>query len=83
MQSVERHHQDMLSHQRVIPGRYNPLEEVPNNKKIEKSSFIKIKTSVYRVNSNAITQKLEQETLKNAPRKIERPRVLLLHCYPI
>ena len=64
----------------------NPLEEVANMNKLEKSYFIKIKTSKNRVDSNAIItameararqrrlefkiEKLEQETPNNIPSKI-------------
>ena len=58
-QSGERHHQCTSAHQRVIPGRYNPSEEVANINKIDKSYFIKIKASVHRVNPNAIISAIE------------------------
>ena len=97
-QSGERHHQAMSARHRVIPGRYNPSEDVANMNKLEKSYFIKIKISVNRVDSNAIIsameararqrrvkfqiEKLEQETLENLQRKRETLWVLFLQCCP-
>ena len=97
-QSGERHHQAMMDHQRVVPGRYNPLEEVANMNKLEKSYSIKTETSVNRVDSNAIfcaieararqhrldyfNQKLGKKTLKKIPRKRETPWVLFPQCCP-
>ena len=54
MQSGEIHHQAMSAYQRVILVRYNPTEEVATINKLDKYYFTKIKTSVNRVNSNAI-----------------------------
>ena len=84
----------MLAQQRVIPGHYNPLEEVANTNKLEKSYFIKNKTYLNRVDSNAIIsameartrqrrlefkiEKLEQETFENSQRKRESPWVHFL-----
>ena len=61
-QSGERQHQAMTAQQRVIPGRYNPSVEVANTNKLEKSYFIKNKTSVNRVDSNAIISAMEART---------------------
>ena len=58
-QSGERHHQAISAQQRVIPGRYNPWEEVANMNKLDNSYFIKIKTSINRVNSNAIVSTMK------------------------
>ena len=59
MQSGEHHHQATSDQQRVIPGCYNPSEEVANMNKVDKSYVIKIKTSVNRVDSNAIVSAME------------------------
>ena len=61
-QSGERQHQAMSDQQGVIPGRYNLSEEVSNTNKLEKSYFIKNKTSVNRVDSNAIISATEART---------------------
>ena len=58
-QSGERHHQAMSALRMVIPGHYKPSEEVANMNKLDKSYFIKIKTSVNRVNSNTIVISME------------------------
>ena len=39
-QSGERHYQAISDHNRVIPGRNNPPEEVANMNKLEKSFLI-------------------------------------------
>ena len=49
----------MSDYQRVIPGRYNPSEEVANISKLDKSYYIKNKTSVNRVNINAIVSTMD------------------------
>ena len=49
MQSSERHQLDMSDKHRVIPGRYNPLEEVANIDKIEKIIVQKLNTSITRL----------------------------------
>ena len=59
LRSSERHHQAMLDQHRVTPIHYKPLEEVSNMDKLDKSYFINIKTSVNRVNSNAIFSAME------------------------
>ena len=58
-QSGERHHQATPDQHRVIPGHYNPSEEVTKISKIYKSYFIKIQTSVNRANSNAVVSAME------------------------
>ena len=60
--SGERQHQAMSAQQRVIPGHYNPLEEVGNTNKLEKSYFMKNNTSSNRVDSNAIISAMEART---------------------
>ena len=59
MQSGERCHQAMSGQHRVIPVRYNPLEEVAKMNKQDKSYFIKIKISVNIVNLNVIVSAME------------------------
>ena len=49
----------MLDYQGVIPGRYNHLEEISHINNLEKSYFLIIKTSVNRVDSNAIIGAIE------------------------
>ena len=63
-QSGERHHQATSAYQRVIPGRYNYLGEVANINKLDKSYFIKIKTSVNRVDSNVIVSAMEARAVQ-------------------
>ena len=58
-QSSESHHQATSAYQRVIPGHYNPLEKFSNINKLDKYYFIKIKTSVNRVDSNVIVSAME------------------------
>ena len=59
MHSCELHQLAKLDKHRVVPGRYSPLEEVVNINKLDKSYFIKIKTTVNRVDSNAIVNAME------------------------
>ena len=68
-QSGERHHQAISDEQRVIPGRYNPSEDVAKIDNIEKTYFIKIKISVNRVDSNEINSAIEARHAR--PRRIE------------
>ena len=49
----------MSDQQSVIPGLYNPSEEVANINKLDKLYFIKFKTSVHKVNSNMIISAME------------------------
>ena len=59
-QSGEHHRKATSAQHRIIPDRYNPSEEVANISKIDKCYFIKIETSVNRVNSNAIVSAMER-----------------------
>ena len=92
--SGERQHQAMSAQKRVIPGHYNPLEEVANTNNLEKSYFIKNKTYLNRVDPNAIISAMEartrqrrlefkieeseQETFEKPPGKRESPCVRFL-----
>ena len=62
MQSGEHHDQATSDQQRVIPGCYNPSEEVAKMNNIKKSYFIKNKTSVNRVDSDSIVSAMEART---------------------
>ena len=53
----------MSDQQRFIQGHYNPLEEVANINKLDKSYFIKIKTFVNRVNTNVIVSAMEARAI--------------------
>ena len=46
MQSVKQYNQTISAQKRVTPGPYNSSEEVAQMNKLDKSYFIKIKTSV-------------------------------------
>ena len=61
-ESGERHHQAMSAYQRVIKDRYNHSEEFARINKLDRSYFIKIKTSVNRLNSNAMVSAMEALT---------------------
>ena len=52
----------------AIPGRYNPSEEVADINKLDKSHFVKNKTSINRVDSNAIVSAMEA---RDGQRRVE------------